>query len=248
MESIHTNFNWLSEIYSKYRPSYPEDCIDYILKKWEKEVRYVGDIGAWTWKLAKLFIDKWCEVYAIDSNEEMLNQSCKYIGDNELFHPILASAESTALDDDLLDLIVVGQAFHRFNYELFKKECKRILKDNIVAILYNNWDKNSEIIQRIDQLSKKYCPSYKGSSWWLAKHEDIFKEFFHSYEKISFNNDYHLTLDNFIWLNFSASYAPKKWDRNYEIYLKEIKNLFKEFSDGDVLIMPNNTILRIGNL
>jgi ubiquinone/menaquinone biosynthesis C-methylase UbiE len=77
-------------------------------------------------------------VYAIDSNEEMLNQSCECIGDNELFHPILATAESTTLDDDSLDLIVVGQAFHRFNYELFKKECKRILKDNIVAILYNN--------------------------------------------------------------------------------------------------------------
>jgi SAM-dependent methyltransferase len=248
MENVVANFNWLSEIYSKYRPSYPEDCINYISKKWEKEIHSVGDIGAWTWKLTKLFIEKWYEVYAIDPNEGMLNQACKYIWDNELFHPILASAESTTLGDNSLDLIVVGQAFHWFNHKLFKKECKRILKNNIVAILYNNWDKNSEIIQKIDQLSKKYCPMYKGSSWWLANHEDIFKEFFYSYEKISFNNDYHLTLDDFLWLNFSASYAPKKWSWNYEIYLKELKNLFNEFSDWNILIMPNNTILRIGNL
>jgi hypothetical protein len=65
---------------------------------------------------------------------------------------------------------------------------------------------------------------------------------------VVFSNNYSLTLDNFLWLNFSASYAPKKWDENYKIYLDELTALFYKYSDWAMLTMPNNTILRIGNL
>jgi ubiquinone/menaquinone biosynthesis C-methylase UbiE len=69
----------------------------------------------------------------------MQEQAMIEIGENKLFHPVLATAENTTLPDNSIDLITVGQAFHRFDAELFKKECKRILKkDARVAILYNN--------------------------------------------------------------------------------------------------------------
>ena len=248
MDSI-SKFNWLSGIYSQYRPSYPESCIDAIFKKCWKSITTIADIGAWTWKLSLLFLKRWCEVYAIDPNNEMLNQACKDIWENTLFHPVLASAENTSLSNNSLDLIVVGQAFHWFNSKLFKEECKRILKSNCsIAILYNNWDKKAEIIKKIDELSKHYCPNYKGSSWGLEKQETLFSDFFDSYEKLIFNNDYHLNLEQFLWLNFSASYAPKQWEENYEAYLEALTRLFNEFSDWGVLNMLNNTILRIGNI
>ena len=248
MDSI-SKFNWLSEIYSQYRPTYPESCIDYIFKKDWKGIKIVADIGAWTWKLSILFLKRWCKVYAIDPNQEMINQACKDIGENKLFHPILASAENTTINNDSLDLIVVGQAFHWFDRKLFKEECKKILKNNCyIAILYNNWDKKAEIIKRINELSKQYCPRYKGSSWGLEKQEELFNNFFSSYEKRVFSNDYHLNLEQFLWLNFSASYAPRQWEKNYDTYLNTLTTLFKEFSDWEILSMPNNTILRIGKI
>ena len=249
MDKIVSKFNGMSEQYSKYRPTYPDASIDYILKTLKENLESIADIGAWTWKLSKLFLERWFSVYAIEPNEEMLKQASKELKNIKWFHPILATAEKTTLLDNSMNLIVVWQAFHRFDAELFKKEWKRILKkDGRVALLYNNWDKDSELIQKIDQLSKKYCPLYKGSSWWLANQESAFEQFFNTYEKVVFPNNYSLTLDNFLWLNFSASYAPKKWDENYKIYLDELTDLFYKYSDWDILTMPNNTILRIGNL
>ena len=181
-----------------------------------------------------------------EPNEEMQEQAIIEIGENKLFHPVLAIAENTTLPDASIDLITVWQAFHWFDSALFKNECKRILKkDAKLAILYNNWDRSSELIQKIDQLSKKYCPLYKWSSWWLANHESVFENFFTAYEKKIFPNDYHLSLEVFIWLNFSASYAPKQWEENYEWYRDELTSLFNKYSDWNTLIMTNNTILRI---
>ena len=249
MDKIVSKFNGMSEQYSKYRPTYPDASIDYILKTLKKNLESIADIGAWTWKLSKLFLERWFSVYVIEPNEEMLKQASKELEIIKWFYPILATAEKTTLSDNSMDLIVVWQAFHRFDSELFKKEWKRILKkDGRVALLYNNWDKDYELIQKIDQLSKKYCPWYKGSSWWLSNQELVFKQFFNTYEKVVFPNNYSLTLDNFLWLNFSASYAPKKWDENYKIYLDELTDLFYKYSDWAMLTMPNNTILRIGNL
>ena len=249
MDKIVSKFNGMSEQYSKYRPTYSDASIDYILNITKKNLESIADIGAWTWKLSKLFLERWFSVYVIEPNEEMLKQASKELKNIEWFYPILATAEKTTLSDNSMDLIVVWQAFHRFDSELFKKEWKRILKkDGRVALLYNNWDKDYELIQKIDQLSKKYCPLYKGSSWWLANQELVFKQFFYTYEKVVFPNNYSLKLDNFLWLNFSASYAPKKWDENYKIYFDELTALFYKYSDWAMLTMPNNTILRIGNL
>ena len=241
MDKIVSKFNGMSEQYSKYRPTYPDASIDYILKTLKENLESIADIGAWTWKLSKLFLDRWFSVYAIEPNEEMLKQASKELKNIEWFYPILATAEKTTLSDNSMDLIVVWQAFHRFDSELLKK-------DGRVALLYNNWDRDSKLIQKIDQLSKKYCPLYKGSSWWLSNQELVFEQFFNTYEIVVFSNNYSLTLDNFLWLNFSASYAPKKWDENYKIYFDELIALFYKYSDWAMLTMPNNTILRIGNL
>ena len=242
-------FNWLSEIYTKYRPSYAAKSIEYVLEKTENSIQTIADIWAWTGKLSKAFLEKDLQVYAIEPNKEMLEQAKKELQNYPKFKILKSTAEETTLENNSIDLITIGQAFHRFNQELFKKEATRILKKGkYITIFYNNWDKTSEIIQKIHELSKEYCPLYKGSSWWLENQEEIFKSFFKTYEKKFFPNNYTLTLDAFLWLNFSASYAPKKEDKNYEIYKEELTTLFNQYSKKGILTMPNNTILRFGML
>ena len=242
-------FNWLSEIYTKYRPSYAATSIEYVLEKTDFSIQTIADIWAWTGKLSKAFLEKNLQVYAIEPHKEMLDQAKKELQNYPKFKILKSTAEETTLENNSIDLITIGQAFHRFNQELFKKEATRILKNNkYVAIFYNNWDKTSKIIQKIHELSKEYCPLYKGSSWWLENQEEIFTSFFKTYEKKVFQNNYTLTLDAFLWLNFSASYAPKKEDKNYEIYKEELTTLFNQYSKKGILTMPNNTILRFGML
>jgi len=247
--SIISKFNGISDQYAKYRPSYSDDSIDYILKTAKNSVEYIVDIWAWTWKLTALFLSRWYKVVAIEPNQEMLNKLITEFSSNKNCKYIQAIAEKTTLPNASVDLVVVWQAFHRFDSHLFKDECKRILKkDWKVAILYNNWDRNDEIIKDIDWLSKKYCPLYKWSSWWLADNEKIFNDFFSNYEIKNFSNDYILTLESFLWLNFSASYAPKLWDSNYVIYKEELVKLFLKYACWDSVVMKNNTVLRIWKL
>ena len=249
MDLREEKFNWLSEIYTKYRPSYPTTCIEYVLEKIENSIQTIADIWAWTGKLSKAFLGKDLQVYAIEPHKEMLKQAKKELQNYPKCKLIQATAEDTTLEDSSIDLITIGQAFHRFNNAAFKNEAKRILKkEKYIAIFYNNWEKTSDLIQKIHELSKEYCPLYKGSSWWLENQEEIFKHFFKAYEKKAFPNNYTLTLDAFLWLNFSASYAPKKEDKNYEIYKEELTTLFNQYSKKGILTMPNNTILRFGIL
>lgn len=246
MVSIISKFDWLSEYYTKYRPFYSEDSINYILKTAKNNVEYIADIWAWTWKLTEQFLNKWKVVYAVEPNHEMLNQLITKLWNAENFRYIQSTAEKISLPDYSIDLVAVGQAFHWFDTKLFKKECKRILnKTWRVAILYNNWDKNSEIIKVIDELSKKYCPLYKWSSWWLDNKESVFKEFFSEYETLMFPNDYTLTLEAFLWLNFSASYAPKQWDKNYLTYKENLETIFNKYALWGLITMNNNTVLRL---
>ena len=247
--SILTKFDGLSLRYVQYRPSYSEEAIDYVLKSWTIPITCVADVWAWTGILSKLFLERWRTVYAIDPNVEMLNQAILQFWNNKQFNPIVAKAEHMNLESNSMDLIVVWQAFHRFDLELFRTEAKRVLKESAeVAIFYNNGDYHSEIIQRIDQLSKKYCPLYQGSSGGLSNNEQIFREFFSCYNKAIFSNNYNVSLEAFLWLNFSASYAPKEWDECFEQYKNELIELFYRYAQWENLIMHNNTILRIWTL
>ncbi|MBR6908241.1 hypothetical protein IKN40_07365 [bacterium] len=46
MDKIVSKFNGMSEQYSKYRPTYPDASIDYILKTLKENLESIADIGA----------------------------------------------------------------------------------------------------------------------------------------------------------------------------------------------------------
>jgi ubiquinone/menaquinone biosynthesis C-methylase UbiE len=69
----------------------------------------------------------------------MLEQAKKELQSYPKCQLIQATAEDTTLEDTSIDLITIGQAFHRFNNTAFKNEAKRILKkEKYIAIFYNN--------------------------------------------------------------------------------------------------------------
>lgn len=241
-------FSHMENDYAKYRPNYSNEAIDYIINYCNlNKNSTIADIGAGTGKLSLPFIKKGMFVYGIEPNHDMYKKCVENLSDYSNFKGILSPAEDIELANTSIDLVTVGQAFHWFDLELFKKECQRILKQSsFVSILYNNGDYDKEVVNEIHTLSKKYCPEYKGSSGGLNNNEDVFVSFFKNYEKVVFKNDYVLSKDQFIGLNFSASYAPKPDSTLYSIYLKELEELFDKYSINGLITMPNNTILRIG--
>lgn len=246
--NIH-KFDNMAEDYAKYRPSYAIDCINFIKRETKlNEESVVADIGSGTGKLSALFLNT-CKVFGVEPNNDMRAKAEQTFKENCNFYSVNGTAENTHLSDESVDLAVVGQAFHWFEKRKFLEECQRILKTTKwVAILYNHGDYSKSIIREIDLLSRKYCPRYEGSSGGISSTSIVFENFFDKYIFKIFANNYNLTLEQFIGLNFSASYAPKKDEENYQVYLEKLIHIFEKYSKEDVLTIPSNTICRLGRV
>ena len=191
-------------------------------------------------------------MFAVEPNADMrasaesaLSGFCNFISVN-------GSAENTTLDDHSIDLITVATAFHWFDRQKFKAECKRILKDRgKVIIVYNSRDEGSSTVKKFYELNRKFCPLFKGfkGSGTLLRPENAghYNTFF-SGEYIERIIDNNLTYDEqgFIGRSLSSSYALKENDENYSAYVEGLKLFFQEYSENNTLIMPNVTHSYIG--
>ncbi len=249
MSNIY-KFNGMADDYSKYRPNYAKESIDYLINEAQlTENSIIADIGSGTGKFSKLLLDEGFKVFGVEPNNDMRQKAEYELQDRKNFRSISGTSENTTLSNNSIDLITVAQAFHWFDMEQFRVECGRILKTNgYVAILYNNGDYSTEVINEISVLSERYCPKYVGSSGGIEKNPTVFDNFFDTYEIKVFENSYSLNMKQFIGLNFSASYAPKSNEPNYEQYLRALVELFEKYSVQDTLFMPNNTICRLGKV
>lgn len=243
-------FNNMANNYSKYRPTYAQKTIDYLINEAHlNKSSQIADIGSGTGKFSKLLLDEGFQVFGIEPNNDMRKKAEKELQSRKKFISISGTSENTTLKDHSIDLITVAQAFHWFDITKFLTECSRILKESgYVAIIYNNGDYSTEIINAIANLSKYYCPRYVGSSGGIEKNPTVFDDFFDKYTIKTFENNYQLNIEQFIGLNFSASYAPKINEPNYEPYLQSLIELFEKYNENGVLNMPNNTTCRLGKI
>lgn len=113
-------------LYEKYRLPYASqavnDLLDYI-----GPVQVVADIGAGNGQLTRLFAERCTRLYAVEPEPAMRQVASTALADWPTTEIRAGSAEQTTLAESSLDLIVVGNAFHRFKPEACA-ELRRILK------------------------------------------------------------------------------------------------------------------------
>ena len=174
-------FNDIAEIYEKYRPSYPEEYVNYIIKKSHLNSNsLVADIGAGTGILSRQLLSKNLQVVGVEPSKDMRN-ILKKMEVNRRFKAVEGTAENTTLRDNSIDLVVVAQAFHWFDNEKFRKECKRILKLNgKVCIMWNRLDMTKEIAKEQKAIDDKYTKRYEEVNQLLdeEQREKKVKDFF----------------------------------------------------------------------
>ena len=246
-------FDDVANIYEKYRPSYPEEYIDYLISKCNlDEKSLVADIGAGTGILTKQLLDKNLKVVAVEPNRNMRKVLEEKLKENKKFTSIDGTDKNTNLEENSIDLVTVAQAFHWFDIEGFRKECKRILKTNgKVCIIWNKLDTTDTIVKKEKDIDYKYTNQYKEINNILQdeKREALIKEFFgDNYEcKITENNQIY-NKETFVGVNLSKSYSLRKEDRNYNEYIKAFEDLFDKYSENGKLIIKNNTYGYLGKM
>ena len=246
-------FNHLADIYEKYRPSYPQKYVEDIIEKCHLNFEsLVADIGAGTGILTRQLLHNNLKVVGVEPNPDM-RKVLKKLETNKNFRAIEGTAEHTNLENNSIDLVVVAQAFHWFDKEKFKEECKRILKPNgSVWILWNQLDENEEIVKEQERIDDQYTNRFQEVNGILSatKKEEKIQGFFkdNRYETKVVDNPLENNKERFIGSNLSKSYSLKKEDTNYNNYIKAFGEVFDKYSENGMVIIPNKTYGYLGKV
>jgi SAM-dependent methyltransferase len=152
------NFSTLAGGYSKYRPYYPSEMIEYIVS-FVKEKNEALDVATGNGQVAIEISKYFTKVYATDISQKQLDNAAQ--ADNIIYK--VESAEHTAFADGQFDLITVAQAIHWFDFDAFYKEVYRVLKPSgVFAVLgYGLFSTNPET----DKLLRYFYNEIVGPFW-----------------------------------------------------------------------------------
>jgi len=126
-------FHDRAEDYARYRPGYPADAVDALLRGLPSACT-VADVAAGTGILSRLLAARGAYVLAVEPNAAMRAAAAP--------HPNVnwsdGTAEATGLSDASVDLVTVAQAFHWVDVAPTLREFARILRPHgRLAILWN---------------------------------------------------------------------------------------------------------------
>lgn len=161
-----TRFDGKGEIYAKARAKYSVKLLDYIKNTLNIHVGSVfADIGSGTRIFTEQLLNCGYCVYAVEPNADMRKKAEEKLSEDKNFTSIYGADSNTNLPDQSVDFITTAQAFHWFDAEAFKKECKRILKPNgKVIIVYNSRDEQAACTKALADLRRKFNPEFHGFS------------------------------------------------------------------------------------
>jgi SAM-dependent methyltransferase len=123
MISISVDKAWL---YERYRLPYAHEAVDELLRR-IGDAPVVADIGAGTGQLARLFAKRSETVYLIEPEPAMRQVATAVLSNFPTIDVRAGLAEQIPLANNAVDLIVIGNAFHRFQPAACA-ELRRILK------------------------------------------------------------------------------------------------------------------------
>jgi len=210
----------------------------------------IADIGAGTGIFSRLLLERGSAVIAVEPNNDMRNAAMEDLSEYSGYTPICGTAENTSLNNKSVDFVTVAEAFHYFDRQLFKQECKRILNPGGKAVItWNGVDKESFLVQKCGNLAEKYR-IHDESVYQRSGNQYEFFDFFVDgiYEHKTFKNDLYENREHFIGGNLSAGFAPSKdaHPEKYSGYVKELNILFDEYSNDGIICFPFITRSYVG--
>jgi SAM-dependent methyltransferase len=204
----------------------------------------IADIGSGTGILSRLFLGYGNLVYAVEPNPEMRSAAEASLSRFPNFRSVAGSAETTTLNEDLVDFVIAGQSFHWFELELARREFRRILRPGGgVMLVWNVRDSGaSSLMRSYEEVLRNFAIDYR-----QVAHSRIgdreFDLFFESYAKQTFKNRQVLDFDGLAGRVLSSSYAPTPRHEKFDPMMAALSQLFRAHErDGDVILFYNTEV------
>jgi len=248
-----TRFSSRVDNYSKYRPNYPQKIISFLeAKKILFKDSIIADFGSGTGILSELFLKNGNLVYGIEPNANMRNAAEKFLKNYQNFYSIDGSAEVSNMEDNIIDLVTAGQAFHWFDQIKARKEFKRILKpEGFVVIIWNNRKHSgSKFLEAYEDLLLKYGIDYQKISNIQIDFENFYGTGRNSegYKREIFDNYQLLDYPGLKGRLLSTSYAPLDNHPNYYGMITDLEKIFNENNQNGLVKFEYETELYYGQL
>ena len=236
--------------YVKYRPGYPAEAMDCLLRECGlSQGSVVADIGAGTGKFTRGLLERGLTVYAVEPNDAMRGAMEEALSGFDGFKAIKAAAEETGLPDASVEAITAAQAFHWFDQARFRQECGRILKPSAkVCLIWNRRTTAPGFMQDYSGIIKRLYDDYAAGSAQEHITAAVFDDFFAEYK-----------IHNFFWgdphdfeglwgRSLSNSHAPGPGRPNYEPLRAALRELFDKYQAGGQVTFAYRTEVAIGRV
>lgn len=218
------SFSKYSKNYVNYRPEYPES-----LFKWLSSLcvdsSLVWDCACGNGQAARGLKDYFERVIATDISDEQI----KAAEQQEGIEYLVESAEEPSFPDDSFDLIVVAQALHWFNYDVFWPEVERLLKPKGVFCAFGyDWFYGSEKLNEVvikpfrEIISDYWKPN--NAILWRGYNDDDLKFPFERLDSVpEFSIEMTLSLNNIIeYMRTWSAYKLAQSSSEATIALKSV--------------------------
>jgi len=229
------------ENYVRYRPGYPSEIVQHLLKLLPGRFQpVIADVGAGTGIFTRILLEKGCSVISVEPNRAMRLEAEKALQHIPGFSSVEGEAVRTTIDDSTVDAVTAAQAFHWFANREAVEEFNRILQPNgVVLLTWNDRRVDTDRFHReYEELLVRYCTDYSSVTQTNITGDTIV-ELFDGWECSTLNLANRQDLD-FLSLKGrleSSSYCPDPADENYRIVMARLGELFERENRGGVIGM-----------
>jgi SAM-dependent methyltransferase len=207
-------FTGLACGYSRFRPDYPEEAIDWVLSHCSLVAGHLLiDVGSGTGISSRQFARRGLSVVGIEPNEDMKRQAeTQESAQTDTVQYITGRAEATGLPANYADAIVCAQSFHWFGAEAALAEFHRVLQPRgWVVLLWNERDSHDSftadfgrIVAALPDAAAVEVPRGRAGETLAASPR------FENYQRLEFPHQQELNYEALLGRAFSASYAPRE--------------------------------------
>jgi SAM-dependent methyltransferase len=255
-ENSENRFSDRVDNYVKYRPTYPQEVADLLLeKKYLGKDALIADIGSGTGISAKLFLQNGFTVIGVEPNDAMRAAAEAFLQE-ELnagkFKSLKGTAEHTGIESHSIDLVIAAQAFHWFEQDKFKEECRRILKPGAyLALIWNDRRTSStDFLKLYEEFLQMFATDYAKVNHKNIQDKKVFDALFgeNNYREYTIESYQELDLAGLRGRVLSSSYMPNSGHPDYEHMMYVLRKIYQRYQENNKVRLEYDTRIYIGNI